>query len=147
MWEQLIDAEKFDVVFDFVGGTETQRSAVPLLRRGGQFITAVGPWQNLGDRQLTWCEWMGWACGLTGRLLGSCCMPCCRSYKYKMSMETLPLNAENFNTVAVEAGVRGEIALEVPFEEEALRDALRRVASRRAGGKVLINFEFESAQD
>ena len=64
-----------------------------------------------------------------------------------MSMETLPLNAENFNAVAVEAGVRGEIALEVPFEEEALRDALRRVALRRAGGKVLINFEFESAQD
>ena len=58
-----------------------------------------------------------------------------------MSMEMLPLKAEAFNAVAVEAGARGEIALEVPFEEEALRDVLRRVATRRAGGKVLINLE------
>ena len=43
--EQLAGADKFDVVFDFVGGTETQQGAVPLLRRGGQFVTAVGPWQ------------------------------------------------------------------------------------------------------
>jgi|EP01046_Picozoa_sp_COSAG06_P002184 NADPH:quinone reductase-like Zn-dependent oxidoreductase len=138
--EQLAGAEKFDVVFDFVGGSDTQRSAVPLLRKGGQFVTAVGPWQNLGDRQLTCCEWTGWACGLTGKLLGSCCLPC-RPYKYKMSMEPLPLSEENFNAVVVEAGARGEVALEVPFEEVAFRDALRRVASRRAGGKVLVNFE------
>ena len=49
--DQLAEADKFDVVFDFVGGSQTQQSAVPLLRRGGQFITAVGPWQGLGDRQ------------------------------------------------------------------------------------------------
>ena len=138
--DQLADTNKFDVVFDFVGGSEIQRSAAPLLRRGGQFITAVGPVQGLGDRQLTCCEWTGWACGLTSRLLGSCCLPC-RPYKYKMSMKMLPLQAESFNTVAVEGGARGEVALEVPLEEHALRDALRRVATRRAGGKVIINLE------
>lgn len=142
--EQLADADKFDIVFDFVGGGETQRAAVPLLRKGGQFVTAVGPWQHLGDRQLTCCEWTGWACGLASRLLGSCCLPC-RPYKYKMSMEMLPLSEENFNAVVVEAGARGEVALEVPFEETAFRDALRRVASRRAGGKVLINLESTNA--
>ena len=63
-------------------------------------------------RQLTCCEWTGWACGLTGRLLGSLCLPC-RPYKYKMSMEPLPLSEENFNAVVVKAGARGEVALEV----------------------------------
>ena len=139
--EQLATADKFDVVFDFVGGAETQRSAAPLLRRGGQFITAVGPWQGLGDRKLSACEFTGWACGLAGRILGSLCLPCCRPYEYKMSMNWAPLKAEAFNAVAVEAGARGEVALEVPFEEEAVRDALRRVATRRAGGKVIINLE------
>ena len=137
--DQLAGGDKFDVVFDFLGGRETQRSAAPLLRRGGQFITAVGPWQGLGDRKLTCGEWTGWACGLAGRILGSLCLPCCRSYEYRMSMEWAPLKAEAFNAVAVEAGARGEVALEVPFEEEALRDALRRVATRRAGGKVIVN--------
>ena len=139
--EQLAGADKFDVVFDFVGGAKTQRSAAALLRRGGQFVTAVGPWQGLGDRKLSRCEWAGWACGLAGRLLGSFCLPCCRSYEYKMSMEFGTMKAEAFNAVAVEAGARGEVALEVPFEEEALRGALRRVATRRAGGKVIINLE------
>ena len=74
-------------------------------------------------------------------MLGSPCLPCCRPYKYKMSLEMAPLKAEAFNAVAVEAGARGKVALEVPFEEEALRDALRRVASRRPGGKVIINLE------
>eukprot|EP01043_Picozoa_sp_COSAG02_P057508 COSAG02_NODE_6994_length_3237_cov_2.412046_1_plen_469_part_00 len=138
--EQLADAPKFDVVFDFVGGSETQRSAVPLLTRGGQFITAVGPMQGIGDRKLSCCEWTGWACGLTGRLLGSCCLPC-RSYKYKMSMAMLPLNAQHFNTVVIEGNARGEIALEVPLSQTAVRDALRQVASRHAGGKVVINME------
>ena len=113
--EQLAGADKFDVVFDFVGGNEAQRGAGPLLRRGGQFVTAVGPRQGLGDRKLTCCEWTGWACGLTGRLLGSHCLPCCRSYEYKMSVEMLPLKAEAFNTVAVEAG--DVIVVAVPLVE------------------------------
>lgn len=144
--EQLADAEVFDVVFDFVGGSETQRNAVPLLKRGGQFVTAVGPVQGIGDRKLSCCEWTGWACGLTGRLLGSCCLPC-RPYTYKMSMATLPLNAENFNSVVVEGNARGEIALEVPLSQPELRDALRRVASRHAGGKVVINLESSAGGD
>ena len=52
-----------------------------------------------------------------------------------------PLKKEDFDAVAVAAGARAKIALEVPFAENPLRTALRRVASRRPGGKVLINLE------
>ena len=52
-----------------------------------------------------------------------------------------PLKKEDFDAVAVAAGARAKIALEVPFAENPLRTALRCVASRRPGGKVLINLE------
>ena len=52
-----------------------------------------------------------------------------------------PVGPELFNAVAVDAGARAEIALEVPFAEQPVREALRRVASRHSGGKVVINME------
>ena len=143
--EQLAGAPKFDVVFDFVGGTEVQRTAAAVLRRGGQFITAVGPWQGLGDRKLSWCEWMRWAGGIAGRLILGNALCGCLPYGYAMSMELLPLNANNFHAVVVEGEARGEIALEVNFNDTAaVRDAIRRVATRHSGGKVIINMDLPS---
>lgn len=140
--EQLADAPKFDIVFDFVGGMEVQRTAATVLRRGGQFITAVGPWKGIGDRKLSWCEWIRWAGGMTGRLMLGNAHCGCLPYGYAMSMELLPLNAENFNAVVVEGEARGEIALEVNFTDTAaLRDAIRRVETRHSGGKVIINMD------
>ena len=50
------------------------------------------------------------------------------------------MKAEDFNAL-VNAGARAEIALEVPFAEQPVREALRRVASRHTSGKVVINME------
>jgi alcohol dehydrogenase len=136
--QQLQGVDKFDVVFDFVGGKGMEKSGTALLKRGGQFITAVGPMQGIGDRKLSCCEWTGWACGLAKRLMCGCC---CRKYKYEFSSAMMPVTAEDFALVAVEAGARAEIALAVPFAEEPVREALKRVASRHTGGKVVINFE------
>ena len=52
-----------------------------------------------------------------------------------------PLKASDFNSVAVDAGIRAEIAMEVPFAEAPVREAIRRVASRHTGGKIVINME------
>lgn len=137
---QLADTEQFDVVFDLVGGVETEESASSVLRKGGKFITGVGPIRYLGERQITFYEWMvGFAFGLTWRMLkGS--MPWAK-HSYELRAVPPPLKAEDFERVAVQAGVRGKIALEVPFKENPLREALRLVGSRSAGGKVVINFE------
>ena len=64
---QLAGQDKFDVVFDFVGGTDVERNAKQILKQGGKFVTAVGPRQGVGDRVLTCSEWYGWACGITCR--------------------------------------------------------------------------------
>jgi len=137
---QIDGTEQFDVVFDFVGGIETEESASSVLRKGGKFITGVGPIRYIGERQLTFYEWMvGFIFGLTWNLLkGS--MPWAK-HSYEFRAVPPPLKAEDFERVAVHAGVRGNIALEVPFKENPLREALRLVGSRSTGGKVVINFE------
>ena len=52
-----------------------------------------------------------------------------------------PLKDVDFQTVVLNKGIRAGIGLEVPFEEAPLREALRLVASRHPGGKVVINME------
>jgi alcohol dehydrogenase len=136
--EQLAGAEKFAVVFDFVGGKEVQRGAEPLLERGGLFITAVGGRQNVGDRKLTCGEFAGEACSLLGKAL--CC--CGRKYKYVMSGAYPPLTSKIWQESVIESGARAAIADEIPFAEAPFREALRRVASHHpGGGRVVINME------
>ena len=38
-------------------------------------------------------------------------------------------------------GARASIAMEVPFAEAPIREALRRVATHHAGGRLVINME------
>lgn len=136
--DQLAAAAEFDVVFDFVGGMDTQRSAMQVLRRGGQFVTAVGPMQGLGDRKLSFCEWTGWACTLSGQMLRGSSR--CSKFAYIFGGGVPPLKAEDFKLLT-DVGARAEVALEVPFAEEPVRGAMRLVTSRRPGGKVVINME------
>ena len=51
------------------------------------------------------------------------------------------VKAADFHAAVVEAGSRAEISMEVPFAEGPVREALRRVASRHTGGKVVMNME------
>jgi NADPH:quinone reductase-like Zn-dependent oxidoreductase len=130
----------FDVIFDFVGGPEPEKCK-EMLKRGGKFITAVGPTSRVGDRVLTCTEWHGWCCGMTMRMCwGSC--PCAK-HGYEMAGGMPPLKPEPFYDVVVDGGVRANVAMEIPFVEDKLREGLERVASRHPGGKVVINMEME----
>ena len=132
--ERLAAGEPFDVVFDFVGGLAVERAATPLLRKGAPFVTAVGPRQNVMDRQLSCCEFTATACGLMGRMLSFF------GPKYVMSGDYPPLKQADWDAVR-DAGARARVALEVPLQEEPLRKALRAAASHHAGGRVVINME------
>ena len=65
--EKFLNEEKFDFVFDFVGGVEAEEDAKRFMKNGGKFITACGPRRGLGDRKLSCWDWHGWACGLLCR--------------------------------------------------------------------------------
>jgi NADPH:quinone reductase-like Zn-dependent oxidoreductase len=106
-------AQKFDVVFDFIGGTHTQRAAEPLLERGGLYITAVGDRQNVGDRVLSCCEWTGSCCYMVRAAICQMLCGCAAKYKYVMSGSYPPLTAEIWKSIVLDAGARAAIAEEV----------------------------------
>ena len=49
-----------------------------------------------------------------------------------------PVTSEDVYAAVMEAGAHPHISLEVSFTEDAIREALRRVASRHTGGKVIL---------
>ena len=72
--------------------------------------------------------------------IGSC--PCSK-HSYEMSGGMPPLTEDLFNSVVVENNIRGEVGMELPFTEAAIREGVAKVASRHPGGKVVINMEME----
>lgn len=134
--EQLAEAEKFAAVFDFVGGKEVQNGAAPLLERGGRYVTCVGRVSGWQFRKLTTSEFMG----ALGYMMRSYC-DCCGKYKWLFAGPYPPLTAEIWDTAVVTGGARASIAEEVPFAEAPIREALRRVATHHAGGRLVINME------
>ena len=137
--EQLAAADKFAVVFDFVGGIEVQDGAAPLLERGGLYVTAVGRVKGWQFRKLTSGEFSS----ALGYMLRSM-VDCCGKYKWSLAQPYPPLTAEIWKKAVIESGARAAIAEEVPFAEAPIREALRRVATHHAGGRLVINMERSS---
>lgn len=135
--EQLAGADKFDVVFDFVGGTEVQNDATPLLVRGGMYITAVGRVKGWQFRKLTGGE----ICSALCYMIRSACDCCCGKYKWALAQPYPPLTAAIWKESVLDTGARAVIAMEVPFTEAPIREALRRVATHHAGGRLVINMD------
>ena len=133
----LASADKFAVVFDFVGGREVEREAAPLIEKGGLYVTAVGERQYVGDRKLSASEFWSSVFRLMGRSLCGCTAP----YRWVMSGAYPPIKAEMWRAAVLEAGARAAVAEQVPFAEEPLRKALRRVGSHHAGGRVVLDLE------
>lgn len=137
--EQLAAADKFDVAFDFVGGIEVQDGAAPLLARGGLYVTAVGRVKGWQFRKLTGGEFSS----ALGYMLRSM-VDCCGKYKWSLAQPYPPLAAQIWSTAVIQSGARAAIAEEVPFAEAPIREALRRVSTHHAGGRLVINMEKSS---
>ena len=50
----------YDVVFDVVGGKASYENAKAVLRKGGRFITCVGPLEWIEDELLSTCGKVSW---------------------------------------------------------------------------------------
>ena len=137
--EQLAQKSKFDIVFDLVGGKEIEAQSKPLLKKGAMYVTAVGDNQYMAmDRVLSFGEFCGSACGLLSRSICGCFSP----YTYVMSQGAYPpMKEEIWKPSVIESGARALIAEEVSFREAPLRQAMKRVFTHHAGGRVVINLE------
>ena len=116
-----------------------QKGAAPLIEPGGKYVTAVGRVKGWQFRKLTGGEFRA----ALGYMLRSMC-DCCGKYKWSLAQPYPPLTAEIWKTAVIESGARAAIAEEVPFAEAPIREALRRVATHHAGGRLVINLERSS---
>ncbi len=128
-----------DAVIDMVGGKDVESDARSLIRKGGVFVTVVGPEKHVGEKKLgVWglTKMIAW---IVRRLLAS-------RFSGPRYVFAGPL-APDFmaiNRWIVQQGLRPVIDRAVPFEQEPVRQALAYVATHRARGKVVIEMSPEN---
>ena len=137
-WDQVLLGKKeapVDGVLDFVGGREIELAARRVLGSRGRFVTVVGPQRFIGDHALGWTGVLTALARVAYRIVSS------RIHGPRYILTGPGLNggkalAEVAQAAA--AGVVPPIDSMVPFEIEAVRQALRRAAAHRNDGRIVI---------
>ena len=131
---------KYDRVFDCIGGREIERDGFRVLKPSGVYETVVGPVQYIGERKLSWPQFLRvasyilWRMGIT-RLGGP---------KYTFGEKFPRLCIDAALTRAVTHGLRMPIERKIPFELDTVRDAVQLLESHRAKGRIVIDFDSSS---
>lgn len=132
--EQILKNEsKVDFVIDFVGGKETERAAYKVLKSKGQFVTAVGPVDFSKDTDVGTWDMIKLAGYLSWRIFF---IPSFIRPKY--SFATMPVKP-NFSIPPLGEEIKALIDSEHAFDQAGIVNAIERVMSHRAAGKVLLN--------
>lgn len=127
----------FDVIFDAVGGRETERSAARVLTRRGRFVTVVGPQRFIGERKLSWYAFLK----VVGHILWRSVASRFWGPRYIFG-EQMPRKTIRSALQCVEQhGIRMPIEAEIPFRLAAIKNAVTLLTSHRAKGRIVINFE------
>jgi NADPH:quinone reductase-like Zn-dependent oxidoreductase len=124
-----------DRVLDTVGGRDIEKAARRVLRREGLFVTVVGPERFIGDRPLGWPGIFAALARIGGRIAFSRIL----GPRYILTGPSRGGGAAlSAVAEAAAAGILPPIDSTVPFELDPLRDALRRAASHRNHGRIVI---------
>lgn len=133
-----LEGAPMDRELDTVGGREVEETGRRVLGRDGIFVTIVGPERFIGDRPL---GWLGILAAL-GRIGARIALSRLRGPRYILTGpsagggKALPVVAE-----AAAAGIVPPIDSTVPFELDPMRQALRRAASHRNHGRIVIQMD------
>ena len=126
----------YDVVFDILGGQPSYESAKAVLRKGGSFITCVGPEAWIGDEILSFCakmSWVGkilWYSGILNKIPGS------HPTYYMVAPSEL---GKDTYAKAFENNVIPHVDKVYPFDDiEQFKAAMELVRSHRVKGKVVM---------
>ena len=137
--EQILKGEsKVDFVIDFVGGKETEQAAYKVIKRGGQFVTAVGPTNFSKDIDVsTWgmirvAGYLAWRIFLKPRFI-----------RPKYSFATMPAKPD-FKVPPLGENIEAMVDSEHAFDKAGVANAIERVMSHRAAGKVLVKIGNEA---
>jgi NADPH:quinone reductase-like Zn-dependent oxidoreductase len=130
-------ANSFDIVFDTIGGLDTERSAARVLSRDGRFVTIVGPRRYIGEKKLSWFAFSKVVGHIAWRFVASRL----HGPRYIFG-ERLPRKTIQAAFAQVERhGIQMPIDSEISFELAAIKDAVKLLTSHRAKGRIVINFQ------
>lgn len=139
-WDRALVArrEAIDRVLDMVGGRDIEEAGRRVLGKEGMFVTVVGPERFIGDRALGWSGVVANLGHIGYRLLSSHL----RGPRYILTGPG-PSAGKALAEVAgaAMAGVIPPIDSTVPFELQAMRQALRRAAAHRNEGRIVIQMD------
>lgn len=132
----------YDTVFDCVGGRDIEASAFRCLKPTGVFETVVGPMKYIGEKRLSWPEFI--------KVMGHICwrMASTRVFggpRYTFGEKYPRLVIADAVKALVAHNIRMPIEQHVPFEIEAIQGAVRALSSHRAKGRMIIDFGLATA--
>lgn len=134
----------YDVVFDFVGGTQVEALFLPRLKSTGVFATMNGPTKWLGDEKPSFLESVTFIFSLFYRLLWN---RIAGSHAWYRKVDVPP--DDSAGTLLREAmhilarfGIVPIVDVVAHFRDESsVKKAIDKVRNHRAHGKVLISFD------
>jgi NADPH2:quinone reductase len=130
-WEEQLPegTPKVDYVFDFVGGTRVEKAAKTILKKDGIFITAVGPNDKPG-------EGVGWG-GLIGMAFKMIWRQIQWDGSWKMAVQADPSD-NSTPKLGLQIQPLVDMCVKDGWNKAAVKEAIKRVDSRRAAGRVLL---------
>jgi reticulon-4-interacting protein 1, mitochondrial len=126
-----------DVVFDCVGGRDIEQSAFRCLKKSGVFETVVGPRRYIGEKLLSWPKVIGVMGYIVWRMLVTRLR---RGPKYTFGEKYPRLVIRDALAQVIKHDIRMPTPSVIPFEVEAIRDAVRKLQTHREKGRTVIDF-------
>ena len=130
---QLADEPPFDIVFDCVGGRDTEAEALSVLPPDGHLLTLCGPMRFLGGRRLSWLTITRTLAYIAWRMLSSRV----RGPRYTLLSGSEP-NWSAVDRLLLLPDIRPSIDAVREFERDDVASALDSVVGNRRQGKQVI---------
>jgi NADPH:quinone reductase-like Zn-dependent oxidoreductase len=139
-WDRALGlgGQRIDRLLDLVGGRDIEQVGMRVLASNGIFVTVVGPERFIGDRPLGWFGVLTVLARVGYRIVRSRI----RGPRYVLTGPG-PGGGKALDEVAhlAATGVLPPIDSIVPFQLEAIRQALRRAAAHQNNGRIVIQMD------
>ncbi len=130
---QLAEESSFDIVFDCVGGRDTEAEAMAVLRPDGHLLTLCGPMRFLGGRRHSWFTITRTLSYVAWRMLSSRV----RGPRYTLLSGSEPDWAA-VDTLLLQRDIRPRIAAVHRYDRDAVASAFDAVVGNRRDGKQFV---------
>ncbi len=128
--------QRYDCVFDFVGGMDAEEAGFRALKKSGKYITVTGPLRFIGENKLSWFQLSKVFFHIAFKSISSRISgPRYIFGEMNPSKTIYPAMSH-----AVKHQIKLPVSQEIPFEIKAVKQALKLVLSHRAKGRIVIDF-------